>query len=113
MSDRELLEMAAKAAGYPIHSDAWAMRASGGQPSLYIGNNGPIWNPLVDDGDALRLAVQLQIKVRWHKALNQALVWPLLGKEIKVNCEEVEGDQFAATRRAIVLAAAERGSRMP
>jgi hypothetical protein len=51
--DRELLELAAKAAGIKtsLHKET---------DSLWI--DGPrVWNPLTDDGDALRLAVKLGI----------------------------------------------------
>ena len=90
MSDRELLELAAKAAG-EVAGD-------------WIGNphymNGVLmrWNPLDDDGDALRLAVKLR----------------LLGSEDSclVTAMYELGDPLAATRRAIVRAAAEIGRNM-
>jgi|LakMenEpi03Aug12_release.lakeMendotaPanAssembly.Ray.scaffolds.fasta_scaffold1599014_1 hypothetical protein len=98
MKDRELLELAAKAAEYPIHSDAMFVKAGGGTETLYMGKNGPAWNPLTDDGDALRLAVKLNLweAVRdGHQHLDS------------------DGDHYAATRRAIVRAAAEIGKAMP
>ena len=52
MTDRELLEAAAKAAGI----DYYARAQSGGM----LTDNGE-WNPLTDDGDALRLAVRLRM----------------------------------------------------
>lgn len=114
MNDRELLELAAKAAGYPIHTDAQFVRAGGGAPKLYMGNSGPEWNPLTDDGDALRLAVKLCINLRHISFLVsdaaeiQAGVcgefWP---------GEKAGGDPLAAARRAIVRAAAEIGKAMP
>ena len=54
MTDHELLEMAAKAAGI----------ADG--DVFYDMDNDKEWNPLTDDGDALRLAVKLYIGVRPH-----------------------------------------------
>lgn len=51
MTDRELLEKAAKAAGY------WS--AEFNVPEGFPSN----WDPLLDDGDALRLAVRLNIPV--------------------------------------------------
>ncbi|MBA1234735.1 hypothetical protein G7Z98_09225 [Pseudomonas stutzeri] len=60
MPDRELLEMAANAAGVPNHE-------------LYdtIGDNGGVekhgWNPLTDDGDALRLAAALGMRIEFDK----------------------------------------------
>lgn len=60
MTDRELLEMAGKAIQVPA-------KVIGAEPGLYFlykcvdGIDGafPAWNPLKDDGDALRLAVNL------------------------------------------------------
>lgn len=50
-TDRELLELAAKAAGYEY--------AKHGGYIVVFGIPGN-WNPLSDDGDALRLAVKLE-----------------------------------------------------
>ena len=108
-TDRELLEMAAKAAAYDIRSDAWALTLSGGGETLYMGNNGPKWNPLTDDGDALRLAVKLEISLCFPFLLPQVI------KSVRAcaDCFEAQGnDPFAATRRAIVRAAAEIGKAM-
>ena len=59
MTDRELLEMAAKAAG--ITSVGY------GRNGIATGRNGPCligyWNPLTDDGDALRLAHALGMQL--------------------------------------------------
>ena len=53
MTDRELLELAAKAAGIEIDPiDAQH------EPQDWVA-----WNPLTDDGDALRLAVKLKMTV--------------------------------------------------
>ena len=95
MTDKELLELAAKAAGIDPKWD-----------SLYWQ-----WNPLTDDGDALRLAVKLRIKSRYNAALGQALAWTG-GKddcEVVSNIGDSNGDECAATRCAIVRAAAELG----
>ena len=58
MTDREMLELAAKAAGYVFGE-------YGGEPARQvttkIGAAWIYWNPLTDDGDALRLAVKLRI----------------------------------------------------
>ena len=56
-ADRELLELAAKAAGleFDLLDGKPIRREPDGQP-VY-------WNPLTDDGDALRLAVALGIAV--------------------------------------------------
>lgn len=59
MNYRELLELAAKAARYdPVGFEAG---------KLVIGPHGNCryWNPLDDDGDALRLAYQLKISISY------------------------------------------------
>lgn len=107
MNDRELLEMAARAAG---HSGAWIKWPGVRQPldadlGFFHGSDGSVWNPLVSDGDALRLAVALRMDIR------------IYGTDVRVFCCGVtvlEGppDFCAATRRAIVRAAAEIGREM-
>lgn len=107
MTDRELLELAAKAASYRIHgwiNDKFYV-INGPNPSE---NYDPFsWNPLTDDGDALRLAVKLRIE-------------PVFGTDFTQidsgNSHPLElwgEDQYAATRRAIVRAAAEIGRAQP
>ena len=97
MTDKELLELAAKAAGYSVRTDI--TYADG-----VVVNDGAIWNPLTDDGDALRLAVKLGLIVEagrcWHSKHG-----PAFGEDL------LAGD-MAATRRAIVRAAAEIGRKM-
>ena len=85
MTDRELLELAAKASGCQIR-----------------------WNPLNDDGDALRLAVKLQLTIQVGSLDGTVVVTSNNDSRIY----EAEnylpgGDHYAATRRAIVRAAAE------
>ena len=109
MSDRELLELAAKAAGVElIQMPPGVYRnATGAKPE----NNAfglPTWNPLADDGDALRLAVKLRMSV-FH-SLSDVYVVDDDG-DIEVE-EGHERDPLAATRRAIVRAAAEIGRSM-
>jgi hypothetical protein len=90
MIDRELLE-AAYAAYRPGENYTRLVNDAGSD----------YWNPLTDDGDALRLAVRLRMNVDWESA---DCVW------CDNEGETVEGDDpYAATRRAIVRAAAEIG----
>lgn len=86
MTDRELLELAAKAVFFEFGSQ---MLESG-------------WNPLEDDGDALRLAVRLHIDLSFCGATT------VCNGKLGYLSDEVDpiGDQLAATRRAIVRAAA-------
>ncbi|CAB3643339.1 hypothetical protein LMG26685_02153 [Achromobacter mucicolens] len=99
-SDRELLELAAKAAGLEYH---W-VKVDGGslmQASEPGSRSEESWNPLTDDGDALRLAVKLCITDL--KLAVGALVF----------AEGFQEDKYAATRRAIVRAAAELAQAHP
>jgi hypothetical protein len=100
MTEKELLEMAAKAA------DVVAYKREDGSLVAY-GNEftGGIWNPLTDDGDALRLAVKLRMNV-FHAGIR------VFALDEEGDIEEAEGhelDPYAATRRAITRAAAEIG----
>lgn len=69
------------------------------------------WNPLADDGDAMRLAVVLNLRVVFHPVLNQALVreYHATDREWQENGED-HADSCAAVRRAIVRAAAALGA---
>lgn len=108
MTDRELLELAAKAAGINIKmweaGDPYRMKASGAMA---------VWNPLTDDGDALRLAVALRITVEQSLLETQASAYVLVGLK-KAHFVSVSGKvaREEATRRAIVRAAAEIGRNM-
>lgn len=100
MTDRELLELAAKAAGLEIC--AWS---EFDQPLIKDGEYVVAWCPLIDDGDALRLAVKIEADVfvrggRWSEAVGP----------MTPSFKEPHNDYpCAATRRAIVRAAAEIG----
>jgi len=100
-SDRELLELAAKAAGEL--SPYWYGRES------YFDGVLDRWNPLTDDGDALRLAVKLYFDVRISEIHRDTFVYFSGG----VSADEAHRKApYAATRRAIVRAAAEIGKGM-
>ena len=94
-TDRELLELAAKVAGrgYVVGRD-WHDKGE-----LYV--DGRYWNPLTDDGDALRLAVKLEMDIFFND-----------GDTDVMGASEGGGDPFARTRRAIVRAAAEIGAQV-
>jgi hypothetical protein len=96
MTDRELLELAAKAAGI----DYYARAQSGGM----LTDNGE-WNPLTDDGDALRLMVRLKM-TPMLRDMGADVVDMRTGG---LAYEKYGNDPYAATRRAIVRAAAEIG----
>jgi hypothetical protein len=112
MTDRELLELAAKAAGglarFDISPDKWPWLQAvvDGKPQPY-----PVrWNPLTDDGDALRLAVELGLAVSVEYQVGSTSV--LWGPPTGHVREDHGTDPYAATRRAIVRAAAEIGRNM-
>jgi hypothetical protein len=98
MTDTELLEAAAKAAG--IAHEGMRFRGQGEGWGLRLAGTMALWNPLTDDGDALRLAVQLRIIVLIYVDSTSAVT--ARGSEEVQN----DSDPYAATRRAIVRAAA-------
>lgn len=106
MTDRELLELAAKAAGLPAFWDelSSAMRVTTNAGNWYL------WRPLNDDGDALRLAVKLGLCFGPNLDGDKAVCFGSDGRNI---VEPYGDDPYAATRRAIVRAAAEIGRAMP
>jgi hypothetical protein len=116
MTDRELLEAAAKACGidgaYGVASDDYYYDGNvEGILTILPDGQSYVWNPLTDDGDALRLAVNLQkLGVELRLGRTNFLVGVGIGPYW---CEEVtDPDPYAATRRAIVRAAAEIGKEM-
>ena len=96
MTDRELLEAAAKAAGIEYAMD----RLDCGLSLSHPPRNLPQWNPLTDDGDALRLAVKLGLSCDFYSGWVHQY-----GKHLTYMTGD--GDDFAKARRAIVRAAAE------
>ena len=105
MTDRELLELAAKAAGIEGTWDRYA--------DVFVPQEGRIfWNPLNDDGDALRLAVKLRIKLIFRTNLNGEFVYAD-ADGVMFQPQPAKPDPEAATRRAIVRAAAEIGRAKP
>ena len=112
-SDRELLELAAQAAGLQLCGYSWIGENEDDDecevlesafvklhPEQELATK---WNPLTDDGDALRLAVKLHMQVSITTESCRAETMPVLG--VRVN----DKDEMAATRRAIVRAAAAIG----
>jgi hypothetical protein len=107
MSDRELLELAAKAAWYDVVYESTYL-------TFFRQNvpGRPIWNPLNDDGDALRLAVKLRLIIdpvaeTLDGTAPCAAVW--CEPKRSYIMEPFNDDPCAATRRAIVKAAAAIG----
>lgn len=122
MNDRELLEMAAKAAGIKAQFSDNYGDFSIGEPY----SRGEIrWNPLTDDGDSLRLAVKLQLTI-CNEHISEGVSYCVASGygidsespsfpevDSGENEPEIIPDDYAATRRAIVMAAAQLGRSMP
>jgi hypothetical protein len=105
MTDRELLELAARAAGYAISwVDSTAIDGLIGFRVMKTHATSAPWNPLTDDGDALRLAMKLQMEVRCMGPRSYATIPCVTHIADEFNLH----DNDAATRRAIVRAAAEQ-----
>lgn len=126
-TDKELLELAAKAA--EIRIDKSQTNGGGYENTGFdmLGNavldwhHMITWNPLVDDGDALRLAVKLGISITPYPIYESPKHSVIAKKYLSLNfraVNEIESleiyndDQYAATRRAIVRCAAEIGKGM-
>lgn len=108
MSDQELLELAAKAAG---HVFDW----NGGRPTIERGTrldeanyeivNTVRWNPLRIDGDAFQLALKLRIKIEYVEEMDSVMC--SLPGAMSATSVAAIGD--VELRYAIVQAAAQKG----
>jgi len=115
-TDKELLELAAKAAGLDGYEYVEATeftyasmqrRNAGGAEDGFFELQADVWSPLTDDGDAFRLAVKLNALVDINNGKTACV---LLGPE--TDSVQHGSDPYAATRRAIVRAAAEIGAKL-
>ena len=109
LTDKEVLLKAARAAGYGLNARGQSLRETEmpNEPALWL-THATWWNPLTDSGQALDLAVTLEMDI---------------GQMLTEGCVTVTGvafdgealahdvpwgtDPTAATRRAIVLVAAD------
>jgi len=112
MTERNLLEDAAKAAGMRIRIYEGMQVFPGTDLVVTDAASGFRWNPLIDDGDALRLAVRLDLGIEVHCSL--AVVHVGNGEQeresVHWNLRDVP-DAYTATRLAIVRAAAKLARR--
>ena len=104
MTDTELLDFAAKAAGIEYLVDA-------GRIVERFEDGHAEWNPLTDDGDALRLAVKLNMNLTYDTSPDGAFVFASCSWSDGEESNEVDldNDPYAATRRVIVRTAAQIG----
>ncbi|AVE32253.1 hypothetical protein [Pseudomonas aeruginosa] len=110
MNDRTLLELAARAAGIKarwFRVNQWRQvgghKMQTGQEDVFGTHHSKPWNPLTNDGDALRLAVLLNLEIHSPKS-NPTVMF-----------RTAENDVFyqdTCIRLAIVRAAAEIGKSM-
>jgi hypothetical protein len=114
MTDKELLELAAKAADLnydPTKEGDEIGRVYSEHLGLWVWHWKDWWNPLTDDGDALWLAVKLGIDVLVVPNGNTTTFADSMKNEPRFQ-ENHDQDPYAATRRAIVRAAAAIGEGM-
>lgn len=109
MSDRQLLEDAAKAAGIEQPTGQDGFVSPDGTFVYYLdceGKTSRRWNPLTDDGDALRLMTKLGIGVEWWSAMPDSMAGRVTfdhnGAIMMANVD----DRAAMLRRCITRAAA-------
>lgn len=99
MTNKQLLEYAAKAAGIELLFD------EDGRSYFRYPDDRQYWNSLNGDGDALRLAVKLEMELELFGGCSIALM-------AFADWVDHNNDPYAATRRAITQAAAEIGKGM-
>lgn len=105
MSDRELLELAAKAAGYVLTDGSHGRRE-------FRCRGGSEWNPLINSADALCLATRLNIDIMFFNGFQEVVCGGQGDNDDNIT-EQYGEDIQAAVRRCIVRAAAEIGRAMP
>ena len=115
MTDRELLELAAKAGGIKVLRDPHGVwrNCTGLDPAMNI-FAAPQWNPLTDDGDNARLEAELGLNVIWgERAVRVGRKLIVVNKDgpMVERYQDHGGDRQKARRWAAVRAAAEIESR--
>lgn len=110
-SDKTLLELAAKAAGIEVRYQPMSHRfLTEKQLSQSDGYYFAYWDPLTDDGDALRLAVKFKFTIEHWSVTSDGC--DRVSAKIGQAPELYNNDPYAATRRAIVRAAAAIGEKL-
>lgn len=124
IEDRELLGLAAKAAGINFwwHNSGRPMQTVhylSGNPDDDGLDKDIEWNPLLSDADAFALAVETELRFSckresdpFEKNVSVAF-GPYSPNQVRVVEKHYGGNFRQATRRVVVRAAAEIGRRMP
>lgn len=111
--DRELLELAAKAANVCLHPNVTHSYGNWGcDTTCTTCKKDPAdarWYPLTDDGDEAKLEAILSLSVSWHGDF--VCVSTPACDHFFEDYDKHDGDRQKARRRAGVRAAAEIGSR--
>ena len=108
-NNRRLLELAASAPGW-MPNNSWAWCANAGKNGAFCYRlNGEmiVWNPLDDNADAFNLAVKLRIEIAYNEEHKCVCRFWTNTKGFTAVAERITDDPCAATRRAIVRAAAQ------
>lgn len=112
MDDRGLLILAAKAARLEV----LCVFGSGVGTLVHIRADTLLgkrcWDPLADDGDALRLATKLRLDLTFYNGFQEIHAEPSNGDGLSASVEDYGHDVCRAVRLAIVRAAAEIGKSM-
>lgn len=118
MTDKKLMELAAKACEKDLTNYEWidtpfytGFQRRNIDPESGFEEQTQEWNPLDDDADAFRLAINLRMDICISHRSNEVVVLVFFGNKISQFQEArgIGGDARAATRRAIVRAAAAIG----
>lgn len=113
MDDKTLLELAAKAA----RIDAEWFQGEYSSEGMWLKgarspDNNKMWNPLNDDGDALRLAVAVGLEFSSFYVCILHKFTSTYAFNSPTTRHWHDKDAYAGTRRAIVLAAAKIGQEL-
>jgi hypothetical protein len=93
MTEREEFELVAKAAGYEYVYKKGDLHLLRDEYKLVV------WKPKTDDGDCLRLAVNLGIDLVFYEEVVKASQWELKIAEDKIFSDHP--DKYAAAREAV------------
>jgi hypothetical protein len=112
---RNLLELAAKACGYPVvFLDEHGTTGVNGYFPMGHDEHGDVsewWNPHTDDGDCLRMIAKLRIDVVWI-ALSDAVQCTHMGAGAKIESFTNHESPDAALRLCALRVAAMMGEQM-